>query len=114
MLDAIGYLKAPDTAQTIAFGSGLVMSDDATIMAVSSSSGIHIFQRSGVTWSQQTQLDFKSEYALLSGVYRYTLSLSGNGDVLAIGDTLDDSAATGVDGDQTDTSASNSDTVYPF
>ena len=49
--------------------------------------------------------------AVLLGV---SLALSGDGETLAVGARLEDSAATGVDGDQNDNSARNSGAAYVF
>ena len=47
-------------------------------------------------------------------VFGLTMSLSGDGNTLAVGAMQEDSAATGIDGDATDNSAENSGAVYVF
>ncbi|MCU7876967.1 MAG: FG-GAP repeat protein [Candidatus Thiodiazotropha sp. (ex Lucinoma borealis)] len=151
MLDVIGYLKEPDYRR---FGTRLALSDDAQILAISSDSGVHIYQRNGASWNQQTVLDFSfiSDLSISSSgdtlalgfsleqeVYIYvrngtiwnqqaflkalntesgdgfaTFSLSGNGDLLAVAAPREDSAAVGINGDQTDNSATDAGAVYLF
>lgn len=73
MLDVIGYLKDPDYYH---FGAALALSDDAQILAISSGSGVHIYQRNGTSLSQQTVLDLP---------FVSDLSISSSGDTLALG-----------------------------
>ncbi len=110
MLDVIGYLKAPDTNQTTDFGADLALSDDAATLAIKSSSGIHIFVRNGTAWSQQALL----VGAWSSAMNGTRISISDSGDTLAVGDQWDDWSTTGVNGDQTDDSATDSGAVYIF
>ena len=61
-------------------------------------------------WSQQAYIKASNTETLdIFGV-----SLALDGDALAVGAESEDSSATGINGDQTDNSASNSGAVYVF
>jgi len=50
----------------------------------------------------------------VSDWFGYSMALSGNADILLVGAPLEDSQATGLDGNDTDGSASNSGAAYIF
>jgi len=127
------YLKASNVGVSDGFGSSLSLSNDGSLLAVgarnedSNSAGIngdesnnssqnsgavYVFTRVGGVWSQEAYIK-----ALNPGVddfFGRSISLSGDGNTLAVGAEREDSNATGVDGDQADNSASNSGAVYVF
>lgn len=114
------------------FGKTLSLSDDGNTLAVGayrehgSNSGIngdqssgtrlsgavYVFKRSGTEWSQQAYI--KASNTGYSDYFGFALSLSGDGNSLAVGAPEEDSNATGIDVNQSDNSASNSGAVYLF
>ncbi len=133
MLDAIGYFKASNTGSSSSFGGHIALSADGTTMAVAAlgdsspstgidgdqhygpgyhSGAVFLFVREGATWRQQAYI--KSSNSESEDSFGGSLALSSNGDVLAVGARLEDSAATGIDGDQADNSAEGSGAVYLF
>ncbi|MEW8000990.1 MAG: FG-GAP repeat protein [Candidatus Thiodiazotropha endolucinida] len=133
MLDAIGYFKASNTGRWDFFGITVALSDDGNTMAISatgddssatgvdggqsgdsgySSGAVFLFVREGTSWRQQAYI--KSSNSDREDGFGGSLALSSNGDVLAVGALGEDSAATGVNGDQADNSADNYGAVYLF
>jgi hypothetical protein len=75
---------------------------------------VYVFIRTGTTWLQQAYIKasnttFTDFYGNMFG---YSIALSG--DTLAVAAPGEDSNATGIDGDQTDISASSAGAVYVF
>jgi hypothetical protein len=66
---------------------------------ISCAGAVYIFARSGSTWSQQGRLSERVYDTLSSLNFGAALSLSGDGNLLAVGAVGDESAATGIDGD---------------
>ena len=127
------YVKASNPAESANFGSSVALSRDGNTMAVaayyepSAATGIngnqndrsipeagavYIFTRSGSTWSQQAYI--KASNTGQAGVgdgfaegdqFGYSMSLSADGNTLAVGAIGEDSAATGINGDQADNTA---------
>ena len=122
------YLKASNTDAGDAFGSSVSLSGDTLAVGAyyegSSATGVngsqsdnsetprsgavYIFTRSGRTWSQQAYL--KASNTGRDDEFGSSVSLSG--DTLAVGARLEDSSATGVNGNQNDNSAGRSGAVY--
>lgn len=76
------------------------------------SGATYIFTKSGTSWAQEAYIKpnvVKPYYQFGSAV-----SLSGNGNTLAVGSWLESSLATGINGDQLDASSSNSGAAYVF
>ncbi|MES9924606.1 MAG: hypothetical protein ABW152_10960 [Candidatus Thiodiazotropha endolucinida] len=133
MLDAIGYFKASNTGRWDFFGTSVALSSDGNTMAIGetgddspatgvdgdqqggsgdSSGAVFLFVHEGASWRQQAYI--KSSNSERDDGFGGTLALSSNGNVLAVGASGEDSAATGVNGDQADNSAENSGAVYLF
>ena len=136
------YVKASNADSWDQFGSSLALSADGNTMAVaaqreeSSATGVngnqtdnsiqgagavYIFTRSGSTWSQQAYLKASNAGEkgdadnLPSGdQFGFTLAMSADGNTVAVGAVSEDSNATGIDGDQSDNSASSAGAVYVF
>ncbi|HWO17840.1 MAG TPA: hypothetical protein VNO30_03665, partial [Kofleriaceae bacterium] len=72
---------------------------------------VYVFTRSGTTWSQQA---YVNEPANEVDYFGYSVALSADGSTLAVGAYLEDSAATGIGGNQADNSAVNAGAVYVF
>jgi len=90
------------------YSSGLSLSGDGRTLAVARSSSIYLYVYDGGGWTEQTYIR-ASDSDGFSWV-----ALSEDGVILAVGVSGEDSAATGVDGDETDNTATNSGGVYLF
>jgi cysteine-rich repeat protein len=112
------YVKSSLTDQQgIVFGSSVALSADGSTLAVGSigvlyRGAVFVFTRSGTTWSQQA--DLRASNAGVYDDFGSSISLSGDGSTLAVGAPGEDSAATGIDGDQANNAASDSGAVYMF
>ena len=137
MVDSIGYFKASNTDANDNFGYSVSLSTDGNTMAVgaigedSNATGIngdqtdnsftglnsytgavYVFTRSGTSWSQQAYI--KASNTDNGDSFGISVSLSSDGNTLAIGATGEGSNVTGVDGDQTNNSAAASGATYVF
>ena len=130
------YVKASNTAKGTQFGTSIALSDDGNTLAVGSngesssakgingnqadtsmygSGAVYVFTRSGDTWSQQAYVKASNTGGVDVGYqFGYAITLSADGNTLAVGSTSEPSAATGINGDQADTSAPDSGAVYVF
>jgi hypothetical protein len=77
-----------------------------------SSGAVYVFTRAGTTWTQQAYV--KASNTRVNSRFGTSVSLSGDGSVLAVGAPLEDSDATGLNGDQANTNSSDSGAVYLF
>ena len=121
------YLKASNTGLNDEFGRSVSLSGDTLVVgavgeassatgvngsqsdnSVRNSGAVYVFTRSGTTWSQQAYL--KASNTGEADWFGYSVSLSG--DTLAVGASLEESSATGVNGDQKDNGAAGSGAVY--
>src|SRR5258708_31656114 len=73
---------------------------------------VYVFNRSGGNWVQQAYV--KASNAKASDQFGASLALSGDGNTLAVGATGESSSATGINGNQADTSMAGSGAVYVF
>ena len=123
------YIKASNTDAEDWFG-GVALSGDtlavSTRLEDSNATGIdgdqsdnsvrisgaaYVFTRDGAgAWSQQAYIKASNPDA--SDDFGWSIALSG--DTLAVGAVVEDSNATGIDGDQSDNSAENAGAVYVF
>jgi len=127
------YVKASNTGATDTFGWGVALSASGDTLAIgapgeaSAAAGIdgdqldntafgagavYVLVRSGTTWTQQSYV--KASNPGSSDAFGRSVTLSGDGDTLVVGAQSEDSAATGIDGDQANNSAANSGAVYAF
>ncbi len=118
------YLKASNTGTDDQFGFSVAVSGDTVVVGaylenadrtgVNSTPGdsgaAYVFTRRGSTWTQQAYL--KSSNAEGGDLFGWSVAVSG--DTVVVGASLEDSNATGVDGDQADNSASYSGAAYVF
>ncbi len=123
------YIKASNARAEAFFGDGIALEGTTLVVGSSGESsratGIggnqadasfpfsgaaYVFTRSGVTWSQQAYV--KASDARTLAKFGQALSLSG--DTLAVGAFGEPSRATGVNGNQNDTSAQNAGAAYVF
>jgi FG-GAP repeat protein len=130
------YLKASNTRAGDQFGSSLALSNDGNTLAVgavgepSSATGVngnqadasmpgagavYVFTRTGAAWSQQAYVKASNTGEKSDGdQFGYSVALSGDGNTLATGAISEDSAATGINGNQADNSADSAGAVYVF
>ena len=73
---------------------------------------MYIYTRSGTIWSQQAYI--KASNVATSDQFGYSVSLSADGNGLAVGAIGEDSNTTGINSDQTNNSASSSGAAYVF
>jgi hypothetical protein len=123
------YLKASNTDEGDAFGESVAVSGDTIVVGTldeaSNATGVngdqsdnsadhagaaYVFIRNGATWSQQAYL--KASNTETSDLFGNSVSLSGN--TVVVGARWEDSNASGVNGNQSDNSASNSGAAYVF
>jgi FG-GAP repeat len=123
------YLKASNTDLNDQFGRSVAISGDTLVVGaigedshatgvdgdqsandIGNSGAAYVFVRSGTSWSQQAYL--KASNTGLSDAFGVSASISG--DTLVIGAYLEDSNATGVDGDQVNNGAADSGAAYVF
>jgi FG-GAP repeat protein len=136
------YIKASNPAASANFGSSVALSRDGNTMAVaayyepSAATGIngnqndrsipeagavYVFTRSGSTWSQQAFIKASNTGNAAVGdgfaegdQFGYSMALSADGNTLAVGAIGEDSAATGINGDQADNMANQAGAAYVF
>ncbi len=127
------YLKASNTEGGDHFGSWIYLSGDGLTLAVgarfedSSATGVggnqadngtvdsgavYVFARSGSVWSQEAYL--KASNAGSGDLFGAMVTLSNDGNTLAVGARQEDSNATGVGGNQANNSAVDSGAAYVF
>jgi len=133
LVPAIGYVKASNTGVGDRFGITVALSADGNTLAVgafgegSSAQGIggnqadnaaanagavYIFIRSGSTWTQQAYV--KASNTGAGDYFGAALALAADGNTLAVGAELEDSSATGVNGNEADNAAANAGAAYVF
>lgn len=130
------YIKASNTEAFDYFGFSVALAADGNTLAVgavqedSRATGIdgdqddefsgsnnygavYVFSRTGSAWTQQAYVKASSSSG--DGIrFGFSIDLSASGDVMAVGARNEDSSALGIDGDQLDTTASNSGAAYVF
>ncbi len=127
------YLKASNADTYDYYGTAVSLSADGNTLAVGanwedggttgvnadesdnsadSSGAVYVFIRDGDTWTQQAYL--KASNTDADDEFGDAISLSADGDTLAVGANQEASVATGVDNDQNDNSAHYAGAVYVF
>jgi len=128
------YIKANNTGNGDSFGEAVSLSADGNTLAVGApgddsaatgingeqhgnsargSGAVHVFVRSSGTWQRQ-QAYIKASNTGVNQFFGRAVSLSANGNTLAIGAEAENSAAIGINGDQNDFSAQEAGAVYVF
>lgn len=131
--NSIGYIKSSNTATNDIFAEKIALSADGNTLAVaatledSSATGIdgdqldnttinsgavYVFIRNGIAWSQQAYI--KASNANGNDLFGQALSLSADGNTLAVGAPFEDSNATGINGNQNVNFTSDSGAAYVF
>ena len=126
------YIKASNTQADDRFGQAMSLSRDGNTLVVSAlnedgaSTGVnglqsggavragaaYLFRFSGGAWSQQAYI--KASNTGDGDRFGRDVSLSADGNTLAVGGNLEDSSASSVGGDENNDSSSNSGAVYVF
>jgi FG-GAP repeat len=128
------YIKSSNTESIDFFGESVALSGDATTLAVgainedSSATGIggnqadnaaldsgavYVFRRAANgTWSQETYVKASNTQGL--DHFGSAVALNNDGSTLIVGAVDEDSAATGIDGNQADNLAPDAGAVYVF
>ena len=73
---------------------------------------VYVFTRAGATWSQQAYVKASNTEAV--DRFGRCLALSADGNTLTVGARVEDSAATGIGGNQADNSAPNAGAMYLY
>jgi hypothetical protein len=131
------YVKASNAGQSDLFGMNVALSADGNTMAVAApwersaatgvngnqdddslpqAGAVYVFTRSGDSWQQQAYVK-ASNTGRRDGdgdQFGFSVALSGDGNTLAVGATTEDSAATGIGGDQANDAAASAGAVYVF
>src|SRR6185295_1544653 len=130
------YVKASNPGADDQFGYGVGLSADGNTLVVSApyedsaatgvngnqednsvenSGAVYVFSRSGSTWSQQAYLKASNTGEKDEGdQFGYSVAVSGDGNTVAVGAIGEDSAATGINGNQNDNTAGGSGATYVF
>ena len=132
-ISAIGYFKAFNTDPSDLFGQALAVSADGNTLALgayvedsnadgidgdqadntaSGAGAVYIFVRNAGVWSQQAYI--KASNSDANDYFAFTLALSADGNTLAVGAYSEESAATGIDGNQADNTAAATGAAYVF
>ena len=127
------YIKASNSGAGDFFGTNLNLSGDGNTLVASATSedsnatgingdqtnngasgsgAVYVFTRSGGIWTQQAYI--KASNTAANDNFGVDVYLSNDGDTLAVGANGEDSSATGVNGNQSDNSASTSGGAYVF
>ena len=123
------YVKASNARAETRFGASIALAGDTiavgaqdessavtgvngnqTDSSASEAGAVYVFTRSGTTWSQQAYV--KASNTRARSNFGWSVALSG--DTLAVGALRESSAATGINGHQSDTSASEAGAAYVF
>ena len=127
------YIKASNTESFDNFGFRVAISSDGNTLAVraadeasnaigingdetdNSAAGagaVYVFTRSGTTWSQQAYI--KASNTEAGDAFGSGVSISADGNTLAVSATGEDSSAIGINGDETNNSAASAGALYLF
>lgn len=89
-----------------------INASDGSSNGVSQSGAVYVFVRVGATWQQQAYI--KQQALDTNDAFGGALALSTDGNTLAVGEPNEDSAATTINGSQTDNSATDEGAVFVF
>ncbi len=116
---AVGFVKSENSSRHSTFGGPVSLSADGNTLALgapresdSRDGAVYVFEHVDGKWRQEARL--KASNADPGDLFGHALSLSADGNSLAVGAITERSAATGVNGDQNDNSLFNSGAVYVF
>ena len=115
------YIKGLNTRPNDHFGESVSLSADGNTLAVAAifedssagnSGAVYVFGRTGDTWSEQAFI--KAPNADPMDLFGKSLALSANGQTMVVGAYFEDSAATTINGDLQDDSATEAGAAYVF
>ena len=130
---SIAYLKASNATHDFQFGYAVALSGDGNTLAVGSitessgakgingnqadhsvgnSGAVYVFTRRNGAWAQQAYI--KPSNPKEGADFGNAVSLSNDGNTLAVGAYVEDSSATGINGNQMDHSMDGSGAAYVF
>ena len=123
------YIKASNTGKDDSFGYAVSLDEDTLAVGAygessaatgidgdqsanskTNSGAVYVFTRNNGQWAQQAYI--KASNPDMGDQFGFVVDLEQ--DTLVVGANLEDSAATGIDGDQSDDSRKNSGAVYVF
>src|SRR5262245_19769643 len=117
-------VKPPGKREAVQFGHAVAISADGATMAVGvpmddggdnamfSAGAVYVFSRPGARWTQQAYLRASNREA--DDQFGFAVTLSADGNTLAVSAPFEDSNAAGVNGNQKDNSIKNSGAAYVF
>jgi CO dehydrogenase/acetyl-CoA synthase epsilon subunit len=129
------YLKASNTARSDDFGAAMAMSATGDVLAIgapledsnasgldgnqtnnsaSAAGAVYLFKRSGGAWAQQSYIKASNTNSGDRFGIDFSVAMSSDGNRLVSGAYLEDSNATGINGDQSNNSSSAAGAVYVF
>jgi hypothetical protein len=93
-----------------------VNGDDADDANVSGTGAVYVFTRTGASWAQKAYVKPSNTHRIPNQNFNFGISvaLSSGGDSLAVGALTEESAATGIGGDQTDVTGGSAGAVYLY
>ncbi len=127
------YIKASNTDAYDSFGFSVALNADGNTLAVSTtredssargvdgngadnsaedSGAVYVFARNGGRWAQQAYV--KASNTEAGDQFGWSLTLSDDGNTMAVGASTEASNATGINGNQADNSAANAGAAYVF
>ncbi len=132
------YIKASNPGAGDQFGTSVALSSDGITLAVGatgedgartgvtasivdettagnaapSAGAVYVYTRSGTTWTQEAYI--KASNTGVLDLFGFSVSLSGDGNILAVGAIGESSAVTGIGGNQADNTAPDAGAVYVF
>jgi hypothetical protein len=122
------YVKSNDSRADFRFGVAVALSADGSVLAVGATGepapavgtmppapgagAVHVFRRGVTGWTHELRVQASNVEGADS--FGAALALSWDGDVLAVGAPFEDSAVTGVGGDEASNAALESGAVYVF
>ncbi len=133
LLTAAGYIKASNATSSQEFGYSISLNADATTMAVGAtgeasaavgvngdqsdnsendSGAVYLFQRVDNRWQQQAYL--KASNSESGDYFGFSVSLSDEGNTLAVGAISESSDSNLINGDQSNNDASSAGAAYVF
>ncbi len=110
------YVKAANTdpQRDDGFGFAVDISGDTIAVSTEERPSVSIFTRDGLgIWSQEAYLSAQGQ-ANIEQHDKFGFKIALSGDILAVSANTEDSSSTGIDGDQSDNSASQSGAVLVY
>lgn len=107
------YIKASNTEAHDGFGEAIALDGDTLVVGAyfaDSTGAVYVFRRLGNVWMEQAIV--KPANADAADLFGGAIAISG--DYMVVGATGEDSAATGIDGDELDDSAEGVGAAYIF